>query len=197
MRLSVLTVGGQTLDHFDGGVEPKLGQAPVVFLRRNTLHLHRVRLRQSTQTQTRHALNVNQHRRKRTSTCFSWTDNLVFAGPWQENTDMTCESWCSYTHVNTSRRKRSTRLFIEDTFKKRDTCPSWKTELNTTHNIEMSSHAHRRQQLVTLSRGDLNAVCSPRPADMNCVKARPRCTLGVVVFTLLEANAPSLKYHTY
>lgn len=66
-RLSVLTVRGQTLDHFDGSVEPKLGQAPVVVLLRNTLHLHRVRLRRSMQTQTRHAAYVGRH----ASTCFS------------------------------------------------------------------------------------------------------------------------------
>lgn len=56
------------------------------------------------------------------------------------------------------------------------------------HNIEMSSYAYRRQQLITSSRGDLNAVSRLRPAAMNCVEARPRCTLGVVVYTLCRLS---------
>lgn len=46
--MSQLTIGGQTLDHFDGGVKPKLGQAPLL-LHRNTLNLHRFKPKQSTQ----------------------------------------------------------------------------------------------------------------------------------------------------
>lgn len=67
--------------------------------------------------------------------------------------------------------------------------PAVITVLNTIHNTEMSSYAYRRQQLITSSRGDLYAVCSLRPAAMNCVKAKPKCTLGVVVYILFEVIA--------
>lgn len=60
--MSQLTIGGQTLDHFDGGVKPKLGQAPLL-LHRNTLNLHRFKAKQSTQTPTERRTGVQMRKR--------------------------------------------------------------------------------------------------------------------------------------
>lgn len=103
-RLSMLTVRGQTLDHFDGCVEPKLGQAPVVFfLSRNTLHLHRVPLRCSMQTQTRQGRDMDGE------TCIKLffpkqtISSLLTLD--RDTLTRSSESWCRDTGVNTSSRK--------------------------------------------------------------------------------------------